>query len=228
LTEIPKQKQMKCMRKIFWIRMTALWVVCALGLFSCATTGNHEVVRPAAPAEETLSPEAAASFGKDKKVITLPDPVIRERLAVALVSTKRKEIQRGVNLRVSNGHVYIAGQVGSFQQRALVERLARTAPGVKRVTTKINVKPQRSETTFHGDRRAFGQIISDKKAEKAVRNRLFRSPQVTASKIRVEVYDGVVVLSGYVGSAHEKKLAKETALFSQSVRSVIDNLVVLE
>ncbi len=175
---------------------------------------------------ETISAKAAYALGKDGKSLTVPDPVLRGRLVKSYGETGRVEIQTGIRIKVNKGNVVIAGRVKNMKQRAMVEKIARTTPGVKSVTANIRISHERRKYTFKGDRRSFGIIANDNLAKDAIRRRLAASPHVASSGIKIDVYNGVAVLSGFVRSSREKKIARELALFTDSVKGVVNNLVV--
>lgn len=216
------------MRNIFLISLLLL-IVCSSCAGRAAIPGEvaDGAELPAAEADaETISAQAAAALGKDGKTITIPDPILRQRLVKSLADTKRSEIVNGVRLDVVKGKVFIVGRVTNMRQRAMVEKIARTTPGVKGVSTKIKVIPVRRSYTFKGDRRTLGLIAEDNLAKDAIRRRLAKSPYVASSRISIDVYDGVAVLSGYVRSAKEKRTARDLAMFTDSIKAVVNNLVV--
>jgi osmotically-inducible protein OsmY len=206
-------------------------LIVGTGSFSCAIKIADGSAKPPDPSsnavnEQSVDPVLAKQIKKSGGKITLPDPVLEQRLKESLAASKRNEVAR-LKVKVKDGRVFIGGPVTSLEQRNLAESIVRTAPGVKGVHAKVAVKKFNPSPTFHGDRRSLGQITSDKQTRDLVRRRLAASPHIASSRILVEVYDGVVVLSGYVRTNHERKLAREKALFTDSVRSVVNHLQVL-
>ena len=177
--------------------------------------------------EAVMSEQTAAGMAKTGAKIRLPDPVLKKRLQKSLVETKRPELY-GTKFSVYQGHVMVTGQVASLEERHLVESVARTSPGVQSVTMKVKLKSGYKPRTFHGDRRGIAQTVADRTLMEMVRTKLARDPMVSAGRINVEVYENVVILSGYVGSEAEMKKARHTALFVDGVRSVVNHLVVEE
>lgn len=193
-------------------------------MFSC--TSSKMVVKPGDPAKNEVSGKTAKDIKKKGGNITVPDPVLKVRLSETIRATGHRDIA-GLKTEVVNGTVKITGKVNSYKKRALAERSVRTLQGVKRVNAKIVVvRPPLQTPTFHGDKRSMGQISSDDILKKAVRRRLAASPHVASSTINVEVYEEVALLSGYVRSKQEKKLANEIALFTDQIRSVVNNLAI--
>lgn len=206
------------------LRIVLFFIACFALLLFCSCASSKMVVKPADPAENEVSGKTAKNIREKGGKITVPDPVLRVRIAETMRATKHRDIA-GLKTEVYKGHVLIRGKVDTFKKRALAERSVRTLQGVKKVSSKITVaRPVVPKSTFHNDRRSLGQISSDDLVEKAIRRRFAKSPHVVSSTIKVEVYESVALLSGYVRSEKEKKLANEIALFTDQVRSVVNNL----
>jgi osmotically-inducible protein OsmY len=94
-------------------------------------------------------------------------------------------------------------------QRTDAERAIRNLAGVKGVASRIMVVPARPVT---GDvRKAIEQVL-ERRAERE------------AKRLRVDVQDGVVTLTGAVHSWAERKAVVAAARFTHGVREVKDHL----
>jgi osmotically-inducible protein OsmY len=110
---------------------------------------------------------------------------------------------------VSDGWVTLDGTVERWGQRADAERAVRNLTGVKGVVNKITVTPAKPVT--EDVRRAIEQAL-ERRAERE------------AKRIRVDVRDGIVTLTGAVHSWAERKSAVAAARFTAGVRDVEDHL----
>ena len=112
---------------------------------------------------------------------------------------------------VSNGCVILEGEVNLLREREDAERAIRRLAGVRAVTNKIDVKPSKVAAD---DLREAIEAALDRRAEREAR------------RIRVEVRDGKVTLSGRVRSWAEKRAILGTVSHAPGVRAVEENLFV--
>lgn len=98
-----------------------------------------------------------------------------------------------IDVAVADGHVTLSGEVDSWPEKRLAVRIAEGVYGVRGVTDEIHVR-------YVGER-TDAEIAADARA------RLDWDALVDDAKIEVDVVDGVVHLSGVVGSAGEKRRA---------------------
>jgi len=110
---------------------------------------------------------------------------------------------------VADGYVTLEGAVDRWSQRYDAERAVRNLAGVKFVVNKITVKPAKPVT--EDVRRAIEQAL-ERRAEREAR------------RIRVDVKDGVVTLTGAVHSWAERKSVVAAARFTPGVQRVEDRL----
>ena len=109
---------------------------------------------------------------------------------------------------VSDGGVTLDGVVDNWSQRADAERAVRNLAGVRLVLNRITVKP---ETVTHDVQKAIEQAL-ERRAEREAR------------RIRVDVRDGTVTLTGAVHTWAERKSVLAAARFTPGVRAVEDRL----
>ena len=110
---------------------------------------------------------------------------------------------------VTDGWVTLEGAVDTWSQRNAAERAVRNLSGVKLVLNKITVKP--TKPVPEDVRRAIEQAL-DRRAEREAR------------RIRVDVKDGTVTLTGAVHSWAERKSVVAAARFTPGVQVVEDHL----
>lgn len=114
-----------------------------------------------------------------------------------------------ISSTVSDGWVTLDGTVERWSQRADAERAVRNLIGVKGVVNRITVKPTKPVT---------------EDVSKAIEQALERRAEREAKRIRVDVRDGLVTLTGSVRSWAERKSVVAAARFTPGVRDVQDNL----
>lgn len=125
-----------------------------------------------------------------------PDDQLRQKIIYALAQdpvTDAYEIQ--VNVR--RGVVTLSGEVESWQEKQLSEKVVKGVTGVRDVLNELEWEPV--------SHRLDAEIEAD------VIGRLMADPWITNDFIEVKVEDGKVALSGSVGSLNEKRRAKVDA-----------------
>jgi osmotically-inducible protein OsmY len=110
---------------------------------------------------------------------------------------------------VSDGWVALEGVVERWSEREDAERAVRNLAGVKSVLNNILVEPP---DTVASDVRRHIEKALERRTEREVR------------QIRIDVHDGVVTLTGAVGSLAERRSIVEAARSTSGVRSVEDQL----
>lgn len=109
---------------------------------------------------------------------------------------------------VTDGFVTLEGTADTWSQRTDAERAIRNLAGVKFVVNKITVKP----TKVTGD------------VQKAIEEALERRAEREARRIRVDVRDGTVTLTGPVHSWAERKSVLAAARYTPGVSAIEDHL----
>ena len=116
-----------------------------------------------------------------------------------------------ISATVSDGWVTLEGVLDRWSQRDDAARAVRNLASVKGVVNNITLKLPRLE-------------IQD--VRKAVEQALERRAEREARRIRVDVHDGAVTLTGTVHSWAERKSVLAAARFTSGVRSIEDRLTV--
>ncbi len=128
------------------------------------------------------------------KVLSVPktDMEIENNINDALIWDQATEaLEVGVN--VSAGRVTLTGTVDSWQEKQLVEKVAKGVSGVEAVTNSIVVD--------------YKQDRSDYEMKQEIAKRMNWDAYVDDAMISVDVSNGTAVLDGTVGSAAEKQRA---------------------
>jgi osmotically-inducible protein OsmY len=114
-----------------------------------------------------------------------------------------------ISSTVSDGWVTLDGTVERWSQRDDAEGAVRNLTSVKGVVNRITVKPTKPVT---------------EDVHKAIEQALERRAEREAKRIRVDVRDGIVTLTGSVHSWAERKSVVAAARFTPGVQEVDDRL----
>lgn len=102
-----------------------------------------------------------------------------------------------ITVNVTDGHVTLNGTVDSWKEKQLAEKVAKGVDGVTALTNAVSV----DDVTTR----------SDAEIREEVERALLWDARVNDALVHVDVEDGVVTLTGSVGSAYERTLAIEDA-----------------
>ena len=120
-----------------------------------------------------------------------------------------------INVDTTDGDLTLFGMVPSNEAKVAAEEDARGVSGVKRVINMLQVvHPAKQEAVK----------ASDQALERDIRAALASRPDLSDSRIAVEVKNGVARLSGTVPSQEERLAAALTARAAVGVKSVEDDL----
>ncbi|WP_207884574.1 BON domain-containing protein [Pseudomonas sp. 30_B] len=127
------------------------------------------------------------------------------------------------NVDTTDGKVTLRGTATTDDARKAAGRLASTTQGVTGVDNGIRVKtepPVTAPPTGKATAQAAGQGISDGWITTKVKSTLLYSRNVSSSDIAVSTRNGIVTLSGVLGSRAERNLAIELASNVRGVNQV--------
>lgn len=136
-----------------------------------------------------------------------------EEVASSIISTLKWHTtipDEQIKVRVSDGWVYLDGQVDWNYQRVAAGNAIRSLKGVRGVSNLITIKP----------------VINVAGVKDNIRQALERSADVEASHIQVETKGNEVVLKGNIRSFEERRAAEQAAWSAAGVVSVKDELVI--
>lgn len=115
-----------------------------------------------------------------------------------------------IKVKVSDGWVYLTGEVDWNYQKESAFKAIRVLKGVRGVTNMIDVKPNINTT-----------VVQDN-----IRKALERSADFEADQIKVETLGNKVILKGTTRSFEERKAAERAAWSAPGVMSVEDELII--
>ncbi|HEX4826317.1 MAG TPA: BON domain-containing protein [Candidatus Polarisedimenticolaceae bacterium] len=125
-----------------------------------------------------------------------------------------------------NGVVTLTGNIDSADAKARALALARETKGVVEVRDMIEVRTASTRGEAPEPDRTIGVTIDDAGTTIRVKTRLMDDPLVKAHKIDVDTRDGVVFLTGSVGSEKEKDQAIKLTRETKGVKDVQANLTI--
>jgi len=129
-----------------------------------------------------------------------------------------------IEVSTKDGVVTLTGNVDSDAAKAKAIELAKATKGVKDVVDMVSAREASGNGNAPEPERTAGEAISDTGITMSVKTRLLDDPQVKGLKIDVDTRDGVVFLTGAVGSDAEKAKAIQLAKETKGVRDVQSNL----
>jgi hyperosmotically inducible protein len=129
-----------------------------------------------------------------------------------------------LEVATKNGIVTLTGNVDSEQAKKKALEIARATTGVKDVVDMISAREASGNGNAPEPARNLGEAITDTGITISVKSRLLDDPQVKGLRIDVDTRDGVVFLTGSVGSDTEKAKAIQLAKDTKGVRDVQSNL----
>jgi hyperosmotically inducible periplasmic protein len=196
------------------------------GQFALNVDGVTEVDNQLVIDADYVRPETAEapSFGD-----RMTDATITAAVKSKLMWTRYAE---GLATEVStaSGKVTLEGTAESQAAKDLAERLTTTTPGVVSVDNRLEVKepgaaeePGAVDTAMDKTREVMadtGDYITDSWITTKVKSTFMWSSGISVMDISVATDDGVVALSGKVGSEAERELAIELAEQLRGVKSV--------
>jgi osmotically-inducible protein OsmY len=122
---------------------------------------------------------------------------------------------RQIDVDTIGGHVTLNGVVATREESSRAVQIARRVPAVKSVTNNIQI-----------GERSFGDVWSDNVISNKIKAKLIAEPEVRSLNIDVDVYLGVVTLTGIVSTKYQKDRAIQLSRTTDGTVKVIDNLKV--
>ena len=122
---------------------------------------------------------------------------------------------RQIDVDTIGGHVTLTGVVATREESSRATQIARKVPAVKSVTNNIQI-----------GERSFGDVWTDNVISNKIKAKLIAEPEVRSLNIDVDVYLGVVTLTGIVSTKYQKDRAIQISRSTDGTVKVIDNLKV--
>jgi len=120
--------------------------------------------------------------------------------------------------------VTLTGNINSQDEKDRALQIARSTKGVANVVDMIAVRTSDTTASAPDPGRTVGETIDDATITAKVKGRLLDDPQVKGLKIDVDTREGVVFLTGEVGTRQEMDRAVEIAKATEHVKDVRPNL----
>jgi|HigsolmetaAR206D_1030411.scaffolds.fasta_scaffold02580_2 osmotically-inducible protein OsmY len=140
-----------------------------------------------------------------------PDPELAATVTRALEWDAFVPAQ-DLDVTVADGWVVLRGEVEWEYQRRAAEQAVRRLSGIRGVTNGLTVRPRETPEP--------GEIFE------RLQHALVRSVETDAERIRIEIRDGVVVLTGTVRSWLEREEAERVAWSAPGVTAVDNHITV--
>jgi osmotically-inducible protein OsmY len=129
-----------------------------------------------------------------------------------------------IEVASNDGTVTLKGNVDSEEAKERAIQLAKSTPGVTNVVDMISARTASGGGDSPEPARSLGEVVTDTGITMSVKSRLLDDPLVKGLRIDVDTRDGVVFLTGSVGSDNEKQKAIQLAKDTKGVRDVQANL----
>jgi osmotically-inducible protein OsmY len=129
-----------------------------------------------------------------------------------------------LDVTTKNGVVTLTGNVDNDAAKNRALELAKSTTGVKNVVDMISAREASGGGDAPDPNRTVGEVVTDAGITMSVKSQLLDDPLVKGLKIDVDTRDGVVFLTGAVGSDAERQKAIQLAKDTKGVRDVQANL----
>ena len=130
-----------------------------------------------------------------------------------------------IEVATKNGVVTLTGNVDSAAAKKQALELAKATTGVKSVVDMISARQASGSGNAPDPSRTMGEVVTDAGITMSVKSQLLDDPLVKGLKIDVDTREGVVYLTGSVGSDAERQQAIQLAKKTNGVRDVQANLI---
>jgi hyperosmotically inducible protein len=131
-----------------------------------------------------------------------------------------------IEVTTQDGVVTLTGNIDSAEAKERALSIAKQTNGVVEVKDMIEVREASGGGEAPEPGRTIGVTIDDAGTTMSVKARLLDDPLVKGLKIDVDTRDGVVFLTGSVGSEKEKEQAIKLARETKGVKDVQANLTI--
>lgn len=129
-----------------------------------------------------------------------------------------------IEVETSHGVVTLTGNVDDAKTKERALELAKATKGVVNVVDMISARQASGGGDAPEPERTIGEAVTDTGITMSVKSRLLDDAQVKGLQIDVDTRDGVVFLTGAVGSDAEIQKAIQLAKDTKGVRDVKSNL----
>jgi len=152
--------------------------------------------------------------GKNPVESMLDDSTITTRVNHEMLKDQTVKA-RQIDVDTIGGNVTLTGVVATQNEATRATQIAQRVPGVKSVSNNIQI-----------GQRSFGDVWDDNVVSNKIKAKLIAEPEVRSLNIDVDVYLGVVTLTGVVSSKYQRDRALEISRSTDGSVKVIDNIKV--
>jgi len=153
------------------------------------------------------------------------DAVITAKIKASMAADPRVNFSE-IEVKTDKKVVTLTGNIDSEAQKERALQIARSTSGVADVVDMISVRTSAETGNAPEPARSLGEHIDDATITAEVKTRLLDDPLVKGLKIDVDTREGIVFLTGSVGSQKESARAIEIARATNHVKDVKPNIVV--
>ena len=146
------------------------------------------------------------------------DSLTTARVKMALLDSSLSDAT-DINVETSKGIVQLSGFLNSREGKIAAGKVAAGVQDVKDVSNRITVRT---------GKRSVGKTLDDTILASKVKLALAEEESTDANRINVEVREGVVELSGFVGSYADRNTAVEFVSRLDGVKDVINSMDVMQ
>ncbi len=150
--------------------------------------------------------------GKNPVESMVDDSTITTRVNHEMLKDKIVKA-RQIDVDTIGGNVTLTGVVATQNEATRATQIAQSVPGVKSVSNNIQI-----------GQRSFGDVWDDSLISNKIKAKLIAEPEVRSLNIDVDVYLGVVTLTGIVSSKYQRDRALEISRSTDGIVKVIDNI----
>ncbi len=144
------------------------------------------------------------------------DEAISQAVFNSLKTDPRLNQRRLPDVSVADGIVTLAGSVGSYREKLIIQEKAELVPGVKAVVGDIAVElPPGTETR-------------DQELAESACQALSLNSTIPSQRLELEVEGDWVTINGTVDWLHEKEEAESTVAKIKGVKGITNNIIVTE
>lgn len=129
-----------------------------------------------------------------------------------------------IDVTSKGGVVTLTGNVDNAEMKDRALQLARDTDGVVSVVDMITARTASGTGNAPDTNRTLGETMDDTRITMSVKTQLLGDPQVKGLQIDVDTRDGVVFLTGSVGTVEERQKAIQLARDTNGVLDVQANL----
>jgi hyperosmotically inducible periplasmic protein len=136
---------------------------------------------------------------------------------------------RRIDVDTRDRVVTLSGEVRTAREQDQALQIARNTDGVANVVDQLSVVPETRAAPTTGTERmpgATGAVTGDPGITATVKTKLLADPDVSGLRIDVDTREGVVTLTGSVGTQAQKTEAIRIARETDNVKNVVDRLTI--